>query len=493
MTKRTKHHLHGGKFMSNVYSQLSLSDIFKECQDSFTNDKPAFFSLMESYIDFSDFIPSTFYHAYYQKYGRKRIYPLNSFISALCFQKILSISTDALLIRLLNLFKELRDFCGFSKVPDASKFSRFKQDFQPFLEDMFHSLVDYTEPICQAINSKLASTLAYDTSGIEAYVTENNPKYSNKLISQLKAYSKKLPKGSTYDPYKTAYSKMPSHAASNPNVKQMHINGHFCYVHKFAIITNALGVVRDISFLDSSFKDKHPELIIEKKSDSPDEDKAIGDSSSLQPVLNDFFGLHPSFRPHTFLGDAAFDKFDHYSFLINTCKFDKILIPLNSRKSSSLTKVDYNEYGYPLCPNDDSLVMKHCGTTNEKGRSNRTKWCCPKVYMVKGKWLNSCPKPCSSANRGRTTYTNDSAILRNYPGIERGTAEWISTYKKRSVVEQTIQHLKENMCVGDRKTSNLTTTKSDVFLAAIASLFTVIVADRIKHPEYIRSIKPLVS
>lgn len=476
-----------------VCSQLSLADVYKNCQDLMVSDKPTFFSLLEEHLDISEFIPINFYNAYYQKCGRNRVYPLSAFISSLIFQKVATIPTDSLLILLLNICKELRDFCGFKKVPDASKFTHFKQDFEPFLEQMFHNLVDYTEPICQAIDKALASSFAFDTSGIEAYVAENNPKYLNSIIRQLKAFHKSLGENAKFNPYDKAYSSMPSKAASNPQVKQLHINGHFCYVHKFAIITNALGIVRHISFLDDDFKKLHPELIIEKKSDSPDEDKSIGDSSALQPVLNDLFILHPAFHPHTFLGDAAFDKLDHYEFLHNNCGFQKILIPLNTRNSSSIPKVGYNEFGYPLCPNDPNLVMKYGGITNEKGRSNRIKWYCPKVHMVKGNWMCECADPCSDAKRGRTTYTNDSSILRNYPGIERGTAEWNIQYKKRSVVEQAIQHLKENMCIADRKTSNLKTTKADVFLAGIASLFTVILADRLRKPEYIRSMKPLIA
>ena len=38
------------------------------------------------------------------------------------------------------------------------------------------------------------------------------------------------------------------HAAANPAVQQMYINGHFCYAYKFGIITNGLGIVRDIIF-----------------------------------------------------------------------------------------------------------------------------------------------------------------------------------------------------------------------------------------------------
>ena len=44
----------------------------------------------------------------------------------------------------------------------------------------------------------------------------------------------------SYDPYKAAYNSMPSHASSNQEIKQLYINGHFCYVYKFGIVTNGL-------------------------------------------------------------------------------------------------------------------------------------------------------------------------------------------------------------------------------------------------------------
>lgn len=55
---------------------------------------------------------------------------------------------------------------------------------------MFHRLVDITEPICQQIYATKTSMLLFDTSGIGAWVTENNPKYANRIIKQLKAYKK---------------------------------------------------------------------------------------------------------------------------------------------------------------------------------------------------------------------------------------------------------------------------------------------------------------
>lgn len=86
--------------------------------------------------------------------------------------------------------KPLREFCGFTKVPDTSKITRFKQDFLDDLQFVFDKLVDVTEPICQAIDSAKADMTIFDSSGIEAFITENNPRYANRIIKQLKAYAK---------------------------------------------------------------------------------------------------------------------------------------------------------------------------------------------------------------------------------------------------------------------------------------------------------------
>ena len=94
---------------------------------------------------------------------------------------------------MLHICKELRDFCGFSKVPDAPLFSRFKLGFADHIALMSQRMVDYTEPICQAVDASLASMLTFDTSGIELYVSENNPKILNSLIRRLKAYYKDNP------------------------------------------------------------------------------------------------------------------------------------------------------------------------------------------------------------------------------------------------------------------------------------------------------------
>ncbi len=172
--------------------------------------------------------------------------------------------------------------------------------------------------------------------------------------------------------------------------------------------------------------------------------------------------------------------------------FKKAFIPLNSRATSDKPNCPINDDGIPVCPNDHSLTMLHGGICHEVGRADRIKWRCPKTNIVNGNWICSCENPCTDAKHGRTAYTTPSKNLRLYPGTIRGTEEWDKIYKIRCNVEQTINHIKCNMGIAGRKTRDAKTTKADVFLAGIAQLFTVIVADAMSKPQYIRSIKSLV-
>ncbi|KIR01154.1 Mobile element protein [Lachnospiraceae bacterium TWA4] len=486
--------------------QLSLNDIFKDCQDKFYNDQPAFLSLLKKHIHLEDFIPITFRNHFYSHTGRPRKYPLEAFLWALIIQRIFSIPTDKLLLTFLYYSKPLREFCGFSKVPDASKITRFKQDFCQDLQQVFDLLVDTTEPICQRIDSSKSEMTIFDSSGIEAFVTENNPKYCNRIIRQLKTYAKVYGFHSSFEPYKAAYHSMPAHASSNPSIKQLFINGHFCYVFKFGIITNGLGIIRHISFYNQEFLNHHKDIVVSKKSDSPEEDKSVHDSKLLIPTLNDFFTKHPLINPKLFLGDAAFDSVSLYKALLTgdtfgkNRHFSKAYIPLNSR--SQLETVDYtiNEHGIPCCPHDSSLPMKPEGSkSNLRCGLPTFKFVCPKM-----KWIYNpstkkshrscfCENPCTTSSCGRMIYIYPEKNLRAYPGTVRGTPEWISTYKLRTVVERNIQHIKQNLCLAGRRTQNELTLHSDLILAGITQLITVILSDQLQQHEYLRSLKPLIS
>ena len=339
---------------------------------------------------------------------------------------------------------------------------------------------------------------------VEALVTENNPKYANRNNKQLKAYAKSMGFDKDYNPYKAAYKNMPSHAASNPEIKQLYINGHFCYVFKFGIVTNGLGIVRHVAFYNKDFMASHPEITVDKKSDSPDEDKSAHDSKLLIPTLKDFFKKHPLINPKNFLGDAAFDTLQLYKDLLtgdtfgSNRHFSKAYIPLNAR--SSLDNADYtiNENGIPCCPHDESLPMKYEGISKLKSRFTRYKFVCPKIKWVYDSTTQKCHRecqcdnPCTSSKSGRMVYIYPEKDLRAYPGTLRGTEEWDTTYKVRTVVEQNINHIKENLCLAGRRTQNEKTLHADLILAGITQLITVVLADKIHQHKYIRSLKPLV-
>ena len=117
--------------------------------------------------------------------------------------------------------------------------------------------------------------------------------------------------------------------------------------------------------------------------------------------------------------------------------------------------VDYtvNDKGIPCCPHDPSLPMKREGSKSHLRCGLPTmKFVCPKMKWEwnsttkKSKRVCHCDNPCTTSSCGRMIYI--------YP-------------------EKTLH--------------------SDLLLAGIAQLLTVIVADKIHKHQYIRSLKPLIA
>ena len=284
--------------MRNKSEQMSLFDTYKGVAASMEEDKPKLFRLLDEHIDWDTLVPARFYMAFYQNTGRPRKYPLVAFLKSLVLQKIFCYVNDSVLLVTLRHSREMRKFCGFSKVPDAAKLTRFKQDFLPYIMEVFERLGELTEPICREMDAELAGSLIYDTTGIESYVAENNPKFFSSKLRQAKLMAKTNP---NTDPYRAVYGLLPDCAAASPAVKQQYINGHFCYAQKAGLLTNGLGIVRYIAFFDDAFKKSHPEIPIDKCTDNPDADKELGDSRTLLPVLRDFKLRHPGLHYKTFV------------------------------------------------------------------------------------------------------------------------------------------------------------------------------------------------
>lgn len=473
--------------------QMSLYDTYKNVSASFEEEKPKLFQQLDEHIDWDRFIPAAFHLAFYQKMGRPRKYPLTGFIKGLVLQRIFGYADDRLLLATLRHSREMREFCGFRKVPDAAKLTRFKQNFLPHIMGVFEHLVDVTEPICRAMDAELADELIFDTTGVESYVQENNPKFFNAKFAAAKVYAKTNPQ---FEPHQGVYTLLPDCAHVNSAVKKQYINGHFCFAQKAGILTNGLGIVRHIDLFDEDFKARHPELKMEKRKSDPGLDKEIGDAKALLPVLRDFRAAHPSLTYSTFMGDSSFDSYDLYDALLGDYCFSRAVIPLNTRNSSKKATLNFNEYGIPLCPTDKT-PLRYRGVCGGKNRSKRIKFICPKSVTVKSPkgstWVCRCEHPCSPSAYGRSVYVYPAANKRLYPGILRGTAEWDTLYARRVAVERSIGSFKDVLGVGQRKTSNTATTKADILLAGIVQLLCVVLAYKLHNYKLARRTRKLVA
>jgi hypothetical protein len=479
--------------MRNNFRQTSLLEVYQSVEERLESDKPELFRLLDEHPDWNEIIPYSFRHAFYQRFGRNRKYDLESFLRALFLQRIFHYVEDAQLLNTLRYSSEMRDWCGFDKIPDASKLTRFKQNFCEHIRAVFERLVELTEPICREMDAILADMLIFDTTGIESCVAENNPKYMEKLAALSKSIAKIDP---AFDASGGAAALFPKAAAKNPAVKQQYINGHFCYAQKAAVVCNGLGIVRRLELFDEDFKKNHPEMQIEKRTNKPELDKEVGDSTALKPVLNDFRAAHSDFHYNVFSGGGAFDSYDNYSFLLKDYGFSKAVIPLNPRNSATAFNVDFNENGTPLCPKDKTPFNFHskCGG---KRRSARFKFICPKTRLVRTKCGATrrcfCENPCSNLPYGKSVYVYPDKNLRLYPGLSRDSEAFAALYNRRVCVERSINSLKDTLGLANRKTSNVLTTKADLFLSGIVQLLCVLLAKRLHDPKLARRPRRLIA
>ena len=467
--------------------QISLWDIYNGVSEAVEQHKPQLIRLLEEHIDFDRLIPVGFKLAFYRYMGRKHKYHLESFIRAFVVQKLLGIPTDALLLSVLRLSAELRDFCGFDDVPDASQLTRFKENYKSYLSEMFEHLVDLTEPICREIDAKKADYFIYDTTGIELPVAENNPKFFNTKLREAKKLAKS---NSNFDPYKAVYSFLPEASKTNPDARQQYINGHFCYAAKVGIVTNGLGICRHIAFFDDDFRKRHPE-VCSTKTDNPDSDKEIGDSISLKPVLSDFRAAHPAIDFKTFIGDSSFDSYDIYAMLKNDFSFERACIPMNLRNSKT-SNAYFDASGTPICP-VTGKPFTFLGKSGGKNRSQRFKWVCPGSVQKGSSRVCSCEHPCTDSSYGKCVYTYPDKNFRLYPGIPRNTDHWNNLYQHRVTVERTINIFKDSFVLDSGKSHRTVSVKADLFLAGITQLVGVLLADALHKPQFIKSVRRLIA
>ncbi len=80
-----------------THKQLSLADIFTDCQNKFDYDKYQFLELLENTINLDEIVPASFVSHFHAATGRPRKHLLYPMLKALLLQLIFSIPTTSLL------------------------------------------------------------------------------------------------------------------------------------------------------------------------------------------------------------------------------------------------------------------------------------------------------------------------------------------------------------------------------------------------------------
>ena len=71
--------------------QLNFYDVSSDFDKFYNQNQNNLLSLLDEFINISDFIPYSFYDSYYSKLGRNREYSLESMLSTFILKNILSI------------------------------------------------------------------------------------------------------------------------------------------------------------------------------------------------------------------------------------------------------------------------------------------------------------------------------------------------------------------------------------------------------------------
>jgi len=477
---------------SNDYQQLALFDQVSTLNNLSFEQPLKFLDLLKEHFHLASFIPNSFYNHYYSSLGTDRDYGLESMLSAFLIKNLLHIPTVSLLRIFIAFSPYIQDFCHFSSIPDESAFSRFKIVFEKDIHSLFDNMIPCILDICSSFDDMLpegdplkglSSALIYDTSGLKPMVKENNPKTLSSEINRFKAFAKTI-NDKNFNPYGAAYKNMPKFSAANPDFKLDFVNGHFGYFYKFGMLTNGLGIPLSIHFFDDDFYSTLPSDF-----ETPEDQKYCLDNASLRPVLSEFLASNKGqFR--TFMGDSEFDSYDNFSFLRYE-GFEKVFIPINQRNSAASHNMEIDCEGTPLCPLSKE-PFKSDGSCKGKNRSLRLKYVCPKSVKKGKNFITTCETPCRDVKSTVTTYKYPDKDFRLYPGVQRNSEEWRTTYKKRTIIEREISSLKKDPSIERPRTLNTASMRSDLYFAAISKLIVVILAHAINKPEFMRNISAVM-
>ena len=108
------------------------------------------------------------------------------------------------------------------------------------------------------------------------------------------------------------------------------------------------------------------------------------------------------------------------------------------------------------------------------------------------KKLCVCSNPCSNSTSGRAIYLSDDIQLRQFPGIDRDSTEFVNLYKSRTIIERGINTAKHTFFSADSLSQNISSVKSDLYFSCIAQLITFLLAAKLNRFKDAKATRRLI-
>ena len=382
------------------------------------------------------------------EYGNKG-YSFHAMLRALIVKHREHIESIPRLVDFFDLNPVMAVMCGFplGKLPHASQFYRV-------MENTNHSLF---ENLLYSINRKLIEsgeitmdTFIIDSKPVLAATCENNPKNSDRNLTDKKKIPKRNPMATL------------GYFSKSPNNLLMFFWGYRTHV----IITKE-GIVLVEATLNNNISDAKVAKMLIKK---------------LKKIYNFKKGV-------LFIADAAYDVNELYEYIINSLKC-QAFIPINPRTPKKPFTLGFN--GRPFC--DAGLEMASDGQWFEKTKNTiKHKYVCP--LKASKTFAKEFPQGCPDCNPkfegyGCTKYYSEPNTAR--ASVPRDSAEYKRKYPLRICVEQYFARM-GSLEAYQTTHYSLNTVKNQMTIAHITLSLVALAAVSINKKEKIRCYRTFAS
>jgi len=204
------------------------------------------------------------------------------------------------------------------------------------------------------------------------------------------------------------------------------------------------------------------------------------DEKIARKLLTKLRRIYHTKKGMIFIGDAAFDVRDFYTFLLNKIKAEPI-IPINPRNTKQ--SLNYSKNGHRIC--DAGLEMTPFGTWSDGNRLRLKERCPLKVSKkIAAQFPLGCP--CNHTNfngYGCTAYQDVTHDARSQ--VQRNTPRFEKLYNKRHSVELDFARV-HALKIEDARHFSLQAVRNSNTIDYISLALVALAAVRMKKPHKIR-------